>query len=226
MKDEVLDTAETSSKLADLINYFQTTPVLNFGEYLIFNLNLLLDDPEYLMHSGSELKIDNIITKRSTEFIRHTARHIVRVYPEISRCNSSNFLPIYHWSAGCQMTALNFQTPGTPMQMNQTLFEENWQCGYVLKAQALRERSHKMSVHDRRILVANSLRIKIISAQLLNLLVSKSGGTFTTAVHVDLYDLTNDTKFNKFKTAKTTSSDGGYNTWYTDNSFYFDTVII
>jgi hypothetical protein len=26
------------------------------------------------------------------------------------------------------------------MQMNQTLFEENGQCGYVLKSQALREK--------------------------------------------------------------------------------------
>lgn len=44
--------------------------------------------------------------------------------------------------------------------MNQTMFEENGQTGYVLKAQALREKAHKVSVHDKRISVANSMKIK------------------------------------------------------------------
>lgn len=112
------------------------------------------------------------------------------------------------------------------MQMNQTLFEENGQCGYVLKAQSLREKSKKMSVHDKQVLVANSLRIKIISAQLLNLLASKRGATFATSVYVDLYDLTNDTKVNEYKTAKTVSNDGGYNTFYVDNCFFFEKVSV
>lgn len=109
--------------------------------------------------------------------------------------------------------------------MNQTLFEENGQCGYVLKAQSLREKAYKMSVHDKQILVANSVRIKIISAQLLNLLVSKRGATFISSVCVDVYDLTNDTKFNEYKTAKTVSNDGGYTTFYSENCFYFEKVL-
>ncbi|CAF0762699.1 unnamed protein product [Adineta steineri] len=40
--------------------------------------------------------------------------HFTRVYPDFSRrsWNSHNFEPIPHWSAGCQMVALNFQMPG------------------------------------------------------------------------------------------------------------------
>jgi hypothetical protein len=182
------------------------------------------EDPEYFMHSGSEVKIDTIITKRSTEFIQHTARHIIRVYPEIWRCNSSNFLPVYFWSAGCQMLALNFQTPGIEMQMNQTLFEENGQCGYVLKAPCLRDRSYKVSVHAKHISVAHRLKIRIISAQLLNLLATKRGERFTTSVRVDLYDLPNDTIVDKFKTNFATSD--GYNTFYSDNNFVFEKVSI
>uniref|UniRef100_A0A1I7RTX9 Phosphoinositide phospholipase C n=1 Tax=Bursaphelenchus xylophilus TaxID=6326 RepID=A0A1I7RTX9_BURXY len=74
--------AETKQALADLINYFQTTPRLD------------IDDPEYLMHSGSEQKIDKMITNGSAALIEHTTRHIVRVYPDIGRVSSSNFIPM------------------------------------------------------------------------------------------------------------------------------------
>lgn len=59
------------------------------------------------------------------------------------------------------MLALNFQTNGLPMSMNQTLFEENGRSGYVLKAKCLREKAFKMSVHDSHIFVANRLEIEV-----------------------------------------------------------------
>jgi|EndMetStandDraft_8_1072994.scaffolds.fasta_scaffold711861_2 hypothetical protein len=80
-----------------------------------------------------------------------------------------------------------------------------------------------MSVHSKRLIVAHKVRIRVISAQLLNLLVSKKGGQFISSVWVDLYDLPNDTVYNEYKTAKTTSNDGGYNTFYSCD-FYFDKV--
>ncbi|KAI6243659.1 hypothetical protein M3Y99_00028200 [Aphelenchoides fujianensis] len=195
MKDEADAPAETAATLASMINYFQTTPVLNYN------------DPPFLMHSGSELKIDKIITNRSREFIRHTARNIIRVYPEI-------------------------QTAGIEMQMNQTLFEENGQCGYVRKAKVL------SPCHDKHILVANRLEISVKSSQLLNLLVPMKGHSITTSVRVDLYDLPHDTVVNgeqgrmrsiclqiigKFRTAPSTSD--GYNTHYLENRFVFKKVI-
>lgn len=33
------------------------------------------------------------------------------------------------WNAGCQMVALNFQTPDLAMQLNQGKFEYNGNCG-------------------------------------------------------------------------------------------------
>ncbi|KAI6210863.1 hypothetical protein M3Y96_00373000 [Aphelenchoides besseyi] len=217
MKDEAVDTVETQPVLAQQINYFQTSPVLSYGllQHQYLKHALCLDDPYFLMHSGSESKLDKIITKRSREFIQHTANHIIRVYPEILRCNSSNFIPMYFWSAGAQMCALNMQTPGIEMQMNQTLFEENGQCGYVLKSRVLCDRMHKMSVHDKHICVANRLEISIKSVQLLNLLVPMRGDTITTYVRCDLYDLPNDTIIGKYRTTQSTSD--GYNTLYLDN---------
>lgn len=34
VNSEAFDTEETAAKLADLINYFQTTPILNYGNFL------------------------------------------------------------------------------------------------------------------------------------------------------------------------------------------------
>lgn len=35
-----------------------------------------------------------------------------RIYPKGGRVDSSNYMPQIFWNAGCQMVALNFQTPG------------------------------------------------------------------------------------------------------------------
>ena len=56
-----------------------------------------------------------------------------RVYPKPSRTDSSNPSPMHAWAAGCQMVALNYQTPGLAMQLNDSKFKENGGCGYVLK---------------------------------------------------------------------------------------------
>uniref|UniRef100_A0A915EC42 Phosphoinositide phospholipase C n=1 Tax=Ditylenchus dipsaci TaxID=166011 RepID=A0A915EC42_9BILA len=202
---------EIRRELSDLINYFQTTKKPK------------PDDPEYCMHSGSEHKIDKLITQNSTQLIHHTTKHIVRVYPDISRICSSNFIPMYFWTAGCQMIALNFQTNGLPMQMNQTLFEENGQSGYVLKPACLRQRSHKISVHDANILVANRLEVEVISVQFISLLSPKQSTSWISSVAVDLYDLPNDTVRDKYSTVEVTSD--GYNTFYPKNKFVFEKII-
>jgi hypothetical protein len=42
------------------------------------------------------------------------------------------------WNAGCQLVALNFQTPDIGMQLNQGWFEHNGGCGYLLKPDIMR----------------------------------------------------------------------------------------
>ncbi|KAI1723972.1 phosphatidylinositol-specific phospholipase c, X domain-containing protein [Ditylenchus destructor] len=209
MKYETVE--ETRHELSDLINYFQTTKKPN------------LEDPDYCMHSGSEHKIDRLITSNSTQLIQHTTGHILRVYPDISRICSSNFIPMYFWTAGCQMIALNFQTNGLPMQMNQTLFEENGHSGYVLKPSCLRQRQNKISVHDGNILVANRLEVEIISAQFICLMSPKRSNNWVSSVALDLYDLPGDTVRDKFITAEVTGD--GYNTFYPKNKFVFEKII-
>jgi Phosphatidylinositol-specific phospholipase C, Y domain len=57
----------------------------------------------------------------------------MRIYPGPLRLDSSNFNPSLFWAIGCQMVALNLQTPGVPTQLNQARFRQNGRCGYVLK---------------------------------------------------------------------------------------------
>ncbi len=42
------------------------------------------------------------------------------------------------WNAGCQMAALNFQTPDVCLQLNQGKFDYNGACGYLLKPDFMR----------------------------------------------------------------------------------------
>jgi hypothetical protein len=72
------------------------------------------------------------------------------VYPAGTRVDSSNYDPRPHWSMGCQMVALNFQTPDRAMHLNLARFEENAQAGYVLKPEFLRSPDAQPMVRRRK----------------------------------------------------------------------------
>ena len=78
---------------------------------------------------------------------RLTRRHNTRIYPAGTRVDSSNFDPRVHWSMGCQMVALNFQTADRGMHLNLSRFEENAQSGYLLKPEFLRNADAKPMVN-------------------------------------------------------------------------------
>ncbi|KAF5558859.1 1-phosphatidylinositol-4 5-bisphosphate phosphodiesterase 1 [Fusarium phyllophilum] len=59
-------------------------------------------------------------------------RHLVRVYPDPNRVDSSNFEPLQCWRHGVQMAALNCQTDDLYMSLNHAMFHGS--SGYVLKA--------------------------------------------------------------------------------------------
>lgn len=60
-------------------------------------------DKCYHMFSLSESKALELIDESAADFIRHTERHLVRIYPAGSRTNSSNYSPFPFWSVGCQI---------------------------------------------------------------------------------------------------------------------------
>nr|XP_048301802.1 1-phosphatidylinositol 4,5-bisphosphate phosphodiesterase delta-3 isoform X1 [Myodes glareolus] len=91
--------------------------------------------------SLSERKARKFTRETGNSFVRHNTQQLTRVYPMGLRVNSANYNPQEMWNSGCQLVALNFQTPGYEMDLNTGRFLINGQCGYVLKPAHLRQRN-------------------------------------------------------------------------------------
>ncbi|KAM9457542.1 1-phosphatidylinositol 4,5-bisphosphate phosphodiesterase delta-3-A isoform 2-T2 [Clarias gariepinus] len=89
--------------------------------------------PPSEMSSFSENEALKHIKDSGKLFVRHNTRQLSRIYPSGQRLQSSNYNPQDMWNGGCQMVALNFQTPGEQMDLNRGRFLPNGRCGYVLK---------------------------------------------------------------------------------------------
>ncbi|XP_072399750.1 1-phosphatidylinositol 4,5-bisphosphate phosphodiesterase gamma-1-like [Diabrotica undecimpunctata] len=88
----------------------------------------------YEMSSFPENKAEKLICQQMRKFfLKYHQHQFSRVYPKGQRIDSSNYNPINIWNCGSQMVALNFQTGGKPMQLNQAKFRDNGNCGYLLK---------------------------------------------------------------------------------------------
>ncbi|MCP9264716.1 Phosphoinositide phospholipase C [Dirofilaria immitis] len=117
--------------LSSLVNY--THPV-KFSGFDVAEAN----DLHFHMSSFSESTGLGYLKQSAPEFVNYNKRQLCRIYPKGARVDSSNFLPQIFWNAGCQMVALNFQTPDISMQLNQGKFQYNGGCGYLLKPDFMR----------------------------------------------------------------------------------------
>ncbi|KAG8566636.1 hypothetical protein GDO81_013328 [Engystomops pustulosus] len=118
------------------------------------------------MSSFSEDKVRKVMKESGNALVRYNTRQLSRIYPDGLRANSSNFSPQEMWNAGCQLVALNFQTPGHKMDLNRGRFLDNGGCGYVLKPEFLREEDTLFNPEDCSSCL-KILRIRVISAQQL-----------------------------------------------------------
>ncbi|XP_034046119.1 1-phosphatidylinositol 4,5-bisphosphate phosphodiesterase delta-3-A isoform X2 [Thalassophryne amazonica] len=117
--------SKLSPKLSELVVYCKSVPFCGFEN--------MSDKPPHEMCSFSESDALRLIKDTGKLFVRHNSRHLSRIYPSGQRLQSSNYDPQDMWNGGCQMVALNFQTPGEQMDLNQGRFLPNGRCGYVLK---------------------------------------------------------------------------------------------
>ncbi|CAM4598450.1 unnamed protein product [Lepidochelys olivacea] len=118
--------------------------------------------------SFSETRAHQVVQQKSEQFILYNQKQLTRIYPSAYRIDSSNFNPIPYWNAGCQLVALNYQSDGRVMQVNQAKFRINGNCGYVLKPQQMCKGTFNPYSGDP--LPANSkkqLILKVISGQQL-----------------------------------------------------------
>ncbi|CAH1249762.1 PLCD3 [Branchiostoma lanceolatum] len=91
------------------------------------------------MSSITENKAMDLVKRQAADFINHTKRQLVKIYPAGGRVDSSNMDPHVFWAAGCQIVAMNYQTPCDQMDLNLGKFRQNGGCGYVLKPEVLRK---------------------------------------------------------------------------------------
>jgi len=121
------------------------------------------------MSSFSESKALQIAKTNSKEFIQYNLKNFSRIYPAGTRISSSNYDPYYPWGMGCQLVALNYQTIGTPMWMNEAMFNRQENCGYVLKPPFLRGITvHPANLYSR-------LEVRVLSARQLPKKKEESG---------------------------------------------------
>ena len=119
-------------ELAELGVYAQSVKPVN-NSWFEGNLE---NAPHHQLINVSESGLKNHLPGNSPKIARHNAHHLMRVYPKGTRISSKNLPPVPFWGIGAQVCALNWQTFGASMQLNEALFAGSG--GYVLKPAALR----------------------------------------------------------------------------------------
>ncbi|XP_053494992.1 1-phosphatidylinositol 4,5-bisphosphate phosphodiesterase delta-3-A isoform X6 [Ictalurus furcatus] len=161
-KKESKKVSKLSPELSDLVVYTCSVPFKGFDQ--------AAKRPPNEMSSFSESKALKHIKNSGKFFVRHNSWQLSRIYPSGQRLQSSNYNPQDMWNAGCQIVALNFQTHGEQMDLNQGRFLPNGRCGYVLKPSFLCQPDSEFNPentgggpgHNPTLLI-----IKVISAQQL-----------------------------------------------------------
>ncbi|MCP9264754.1 Phosphoinositide phospholipase C [Dirofilaria immitis] len=170
-------------ELSDLVNYMRA-----MGKFTSFKdcENRQMSSE---MFSMNESRAYELVKQNPIEFVNHNKRQITRVYPKGKRVDSSNFWPIKFWNCGCQMTAINMQTPDIPFQMNAAFFEQNGRSGYVPKPSLMRKADAKFNPFETQtmdLVVPAYLSVTIISAQLLSFACEKRPSTYVEVNFMDI----------------------------------------
>ncbi|XP_037266911.1 1-phosphatidylinositol 4,5-bisphosphate phosphodiesterase delta-3 [Falco rusticolus] len=157
------DASQVAPELSAMVVYCQAVPFPGLA-------HALRHPRPYEMSSFSERKARKLIKEAGPALIRYNTRQLSRIYPLGLKMNSSNYNPQEMWNAGCQLVALNFQTPGYEMDLNAGRFLGNGRCGYVLKPPCLRsppgEGPHHLALH-----------VRVITAQQLPKLNREKGSS-------------------------------------------------
>ncbi|XP_022534882.2 1-phosphatidylinositol 4,5-bisphosphate phosphodiesterase delta-1b isoform X1 [Astyanax mexicanus] len=177
----------------------------------------------YEMSSFKEGDAMKLAEKSANECIRHNVDKLSRVYPSPLRTDSSNFDPMPLWNAGCQIVALNFQTPGRDMDLNQGLFRQNGLCGYVLKPAYLRDRGSEfdpITLTRGPWLKQKDFHVMVISAQQLPKVSQKAYSIVDPLVRVEIHGVPADIAQKETRHIQ----NNGFNPMWNEN-FQFDLYV-
>ncbi|RMZ90192.1 hypothetical protein DV736_g2565, partial [Chaetothyriales sp. CBS 134916] len=101
-----------------------------------FDAESLTNGPRHPLINLSETSLAQHVQQKATSIARNNTSHLMRVYPKGTRITSANLKPVPFWNTGAHICALNWQTFGASVQLNEALFSGT--DGYVLKPAALR----------------------------------------------------------------------------------------
>uniref|UniRef100_A0A8C4I9S8 Phosphoinositide phospholipase C n=1 Tax=Dicentrarchus labrax TaxID=13489 RepID=A0A8C4I9S8_DICLA len=149
----------------------------------------------YEMSSFSESKAKKLAKEAGTDFVQYNTKQMSRIYPSGLRTDSSNYNPQEMWNVGCQIVALNFQTAGLEMDLNDGLFRQNGCCGYVLKPDFMRDGSTQFSPEKpdgKQGYKPLRLSIQVMSGQQLPKVNQKEGSIVDPLVRVEIYGVPQD----------------------------------
>ncbi|XP_075906623.1 1-phosphatidylinositol 4,5-bisphosphate phosphodiesterase delta-1a isoform X1 [Nelusetta ayraudi] len=150
----------------------------------------------YEMSSFKESKAFSLAESSGTAYIHHNMDKLSRIYPGGFRTDSSNYNPVPMWNVGCQIVALNFQTPSKEMHLNQGRFLPNAFSGYILKPEFLRSLSSQFdpnTLSKGPWLKRKTFHVMVISAQQLpKINKDKNKSIVDPLVRVELYGVTAD----------------------------------
>jgi len=182
------------------------------------NFEVSIKQKPSTMHSIGETKITKIVGKskeNANMWREYNRNHMTRTYPAGTRLDSSNYNPLLAWAMGSQLVALNFQTPDGNLSLNDGLFRQARQCGYILKPASLMggQKPEKKSV-----------KISVLGARCLpKPKGAKRGELIDPYVQVDLHDVRvadTETEVNVKKSFKTSTVDNnGFCPIWKDGTF-------
>uniref|UniRef100_G3U5K1 Phosphoinositide phospholipase C n=1 Tax=Loxodonta africana TaxID=9785 RepID=G3U5K1_LOXAF len=177
----------------------------------------------YEMASFSENRALRLLQEAGNSFVLHNVGHLSRIYPAGWRTDSSNYSPVEMWNAGCQIVALNFQTPGLEMDVYQGRFQDNGACGYVLKPAFLRDPSSLFSpcaLTQGPWWTPKQLIVRVISGQQLPKVNKNQNSIVDPKVIVEIHGVARDMA--RRQTAVVTNN--GFNPWW-DTEFEFEVLV-
>ncbi|XP_022602412.1 1-phosphatidylinositol 4,5-bisphosphate phosphodiesterase eta-2-like [Seriola dumerili] len=122
-------TMRLSRALSDLVKYTKSVRVHDIETQAFAN--------SWQVSSLNETVMNQILQLKPGGLVRFNQRQLLRVYPSNYRVDSSNFNPQPYWNAGCHMVAMNYQTEGRMLELNQAKFSSNGNCGYILKPKCM-----------------------------------------------------------------------------------------
>lgn len=131
-------TKEVAVTKSKIVSELASLTLLHGAKYKDFKTSIE-QRPSY-MHSIGETKITKLVAEvedQATLWREYNQHHMTRTYPAGSRVNSSNYNPVLAWSMGCQLVALNFQTPDNNLTLNDGLFRQSGGCGYIAKPESV-----------------------------------------------------------------------------------------